>query len=260
MILQDHEGGLLLFRQTDHALLSGAFAAAWGNETVPEPTRRAPVLVAATRHDDGWAEWELAPTVGKDGRPIDFIHVPIAEHVALYRRGIDLVEAEDPYAGLIVSLHGERLYTRPFYPGMDPRIEHLSGPDLERAQAYVAHERERQSRLATESGAEEAAAEEAWRLLQVWDRLSLLVCMQPLEQATGSMPPIATEQGDVRIEASGSGEGELLLAPYPFAVESATFRVEAVRVERSRWSSTAGFRQDFRTGEPVVLTFTCRSA
>lgn len=260
MILQERGGGMLLFRQTDHALLSGAFAAAWGNDAVPAPTPRAPVLVAATRHDDGWAEWELAPTVGKDGRPIDFIHVPIAEHVALYRRGIDLVEAEDPYAGLIVSLHGERLYTRPFYPGMDPRIEHLSGPNLERAQAYVAHERERQSRLATESGGEGAAAEEAWRLLQVWDRLSLLVCMQPLQGAKGHMPPIATSDGDVSIEAFGAENGELHLSPYPFAEEPATFSLVAFRTDRSRWDGTAVFRQDFRTAEPLTLTFRCRSA
>lgn len=260
MIVQERDGGLFLFRQTDHALLSGAFAAAWGNDLVPSPAPRGPVLVAAARHDDGWATWELAPTLGEDGRPIDFIRVPIAEHTALYRHGIDLVEAEDPYAGLVVSFHGERLYTRPFHQGMDPRIEHLSGADLERAQAYVSHERERQSRLLSRTGADGDGAEEAWRVLQVWDRLSLLVCMQPPEQAKGTMPPIATGEGDVRIDAAGSADGELLLTPYPFREEPVTFHVEAVRTDRSRWDSTASYREDFRTAEPVLLTVTFRSA
>lgn len=259
MIVQERDGGLLLFRQTDHALLSGAFAAAWGNDRVPAPEPRDAILVAAARHDDGWAEWELAPRVDDDRKPVDFIHIPVAEHTELYRRGIDLAEAEDPYAGLVVSMHGERLYTRPFYPGMDPRIEHLAGADRELARGYVDHELERQRRLVKESGADERAAEEAWRLLQVWDRLSLLVCMQPLTRAKGKMPPVATAEGDVEIEAVGTGDAELELDPYPFATDPATFRLEAIRTGDRRFESTPDFRRAFRGGEPVVFTFTCRS-
>lgn len=263
MIVQEiSDGGLLLFRQTDHALLSGAFAAAWGNDTIPAPARRPSVLVAASRHDDGWAEWELAPRTGPGGAPIDFIHIPIDEHVALYKRGIDLVENEDAYAGLVASMHGERLYTRPFFPGMDPRIQHLVGRNLELATAYVEGEHKRQERLLGEvgDGGVDVDAEETWRLLQVWDRLSLLVCMHSLQDTfEQTLPPIATPNGDVQIVARGSGDGGVVLDPYPFAAEPATFTIEAFRTPDRTWTDDIAYRSAFRTAERVLVSFACRA-
>jgi hypothetical protein len=261
MIVRETDGGLLLFRQTDHALLSGAFADAWGNDVLPAPSPRAPVLIAAARHDDGWSEWELAPRLGEDGEPVDFIHIPVREHTTLYRRGIDLVEAEDRFAGLVVSLHGQRLYTRPFYPGMDPRIEHLQGTDLDIATAYVEHEHERQERLRLAIGRDGLGgeAEEAWRLLQVWDRLSLLVCMQDLRSgAEQRMPPVRSRDGDVQIVARGTAEGDLICDPYPFAADPAIFEIEAFRTGERKWGSEAEFRHAFRTARRELLQFTCR--
>jgi hypothetical protein len=259
LIVQERNGELLLFRQTDHALLSGAFATAWGNDVVPPPAHRDSTLIAAARHDDGWAEWELAPCADEQGRPVDFIHIPVAEHTELYRRGIDLVEREDAYAGLLVSMHGERLYTRPFEPGMDPRIERLEGADLRLAQAYVEHERQRQRRIA---GAEpDADAEEGWRLLQVWDRLSLLVCMQPLRNGTSrTLPPIATSRGGAKIEAQATDDGTLVLDPYPFEANPIEFSLSMTVLHGSGWPDTRSYRIDFRGASRASLTFTCRSA
>jgi len=259
MILQERDGGLLLFRQTDHALLSGAFATAWGNDVVPPLTHRASTLIAAARHDDGWAQWELEPRADAQGRPVDFIHIRVAEHTQLYRRGIDLVEREDPYAGLLVSMHGERLYTRPFEPGMDPRLERLEGEDLRLATKYVEHERARQRRVA--GGEPDAGAEEGWRLLQVWDRLSLLVCMQPLREGTSrKLPPIATANGDANIEAHATQAGELVLDPYPFSTDPVEFSVPAIVAGRKTWEDEPAFRRDYRAGRHAVFEFTCRSA
>jgi hypothetical protein len=258
MILQEHDGALQLFRQTDHALLSGAFADAWGNEQIPVPARRESTVVAASRHDDGWSEWELAPKLAANGGPVDFIHIPRAEHVALYKRGIDLVETENDYAGLLASMHGERLYTRPFFPGMDPQIKNLTGSDLELATAYVEGERKRQERLLGSIGGNGARdeAEEGWRLLQVWDRLSLLVCMEPLRSgAERKMPPIASTSGDVEIMARGTDRAELQLDPYPFREPGIEFDIAGVRTDTKQWSDEASFRRDFRNAERITLRF-----
>lgn len=263
MIVQEHGPGYFLFRQTDHALLSGAFAEAWGSDVIPAPPRRDATLVAAARHDDGWAQWELAPKLDKDGQPVDFIHIPVREHVELYRRGIDLVASEDGFAGLVASLHGERLYTRPFYPGMDPRIEHLKDNDLELATAYVQAERSRQERLREVIGGDgvDVDAEECWRLLQVWDRLSLLVCMKDLTtEPDQKMPPITTADGEVQILARGTREGDLVCDPYPFRDDPAEFAIEAFRTDRRSWDSEAAFRLAYRKAERVTLTFSCRAS
>ena len=262
MIVQERDGGLLLFRQTDHALLSGAFAAGWGNDRIPALSRPASTVVAAARHDDGWAEWELAPRIGKGGEPVDFIHIPVSEHVVLYKRGIDLVESEDDYAGLLASLHGERLYTRPFYPGMDPRIEHLQGADKELATNYVDRERARQDRLIKRIGDDGLIeeAEEGWRLLQVWDRLSLFVCMNPLKEGSDQkLPTIASVDGDVAMVARTTDDGDVTCDPYPFTEEPATFTIEALRLDDKKWDDDASFRAAYRGAERALITFRCRA-
>jgi hypothetical protein len=259
MIVQEVDGELWFFRQTDHALLSGQFARTWGNDRVPALPRREQTVVAAARHDDGWAEWELAPKLRSDGGPVDFIRVPVADHVPLYRRGIDLVESEGPYAGLVASLHGERLYTRPFHPGMDPRIQHLQGNDLMLATSYVEGERSRQQRLlGVLDDAASSDAEEDWRRLQVWDRMSLLVCMSPIREGTETtFPPIATAQGDVQIAAAGVGERVLSLDPYPFGSEGVDFDITFVRTRSTTWDHEAAFREEFRGAPHDTLRFTC---
>lgn len=262
MIVQETGGGLLLFRQTDHALLSGAFAAKWGSGALPHPPRADATVVAAARHDDGWADWELAPKVDAEGHPLDFIRIPVDEHVALYRHGIDLVCREDPFAGLVVSLHGERLYTRPFMPGLDPRISRLEGRELQLAEGYVDGERSRQSELLRDLG-EDAPdeAEEAWRLLQVWDRMSLFVCMQPLEAAGEyTMPPVRGADGtDVRLTLWAEPPDAVVCDPYPFSEKPETFGIEAFAVEGRRWEDDAAFRRAFRASERRMLRFEVRS-
>jgi hypothetical protein len=259
MIVQERDGSLLFFRQTDHALLSGAFALAWGNDRIPAPAFREETIVAAARHDDGWAEWELAPKLRADGEPVDFIRIPVSDHVTLYKRGIDLVCTEGDYAGLLASLHGERLYTRPFHPGMDPRIEHLKDDDLALARSYVDGERTRQERLIGALGdSVRADAEEGWRLLQVWDRLSLLVCMQPVREGTEqTMPPIASVDGDVRITARAIEPGVLSLDPYPFSKDPVDFDIVLVRTGRKRWPNEETFRRDLRTAPHENLRLRC---
>src|SRR5205823_4533743 len=157
-------------------------------------------------------------------------------------------------------LHGERLYTRPFHPGMDPRIDHLAGPDRDLAATYVEDERARQERLVASTGADPGAADEAWRLLQVWDRLSLLVCMSPLRPGTKqALPPVATRDGDAAIEAFADEAGQLVCRPYPFRSDPEPFEIPAVRTTRRTWDSEAAYRDDFRAAERYLLTFVCRS-
>ena len=68
MILSAAEHGLRVILQTDHAALSGALAAHWGNAVFrrPEPTQA--MLLAAAEHDNGWREWEDRPRVNPTTR------------------------------------------------------------------------------------------------------------------------------------------------------------------------------------------------
>ena len=73
MLVRDAGDAWQIVLQTDHADLSAQFARAW--EPRPEPFHS--MEVVAGRHDDGWAVWERAPRLDAEGRPCNFLDVPV---------------------------------------------------------------------------------------------------------------------------------------------------------------------------------------
>ena len=107
MIVRDRGDSWQVVLQTDHADLSGALARAWAGRDGRDDS----LVIAAERHDDGWAVWERAPLVEPEtGRPINFLDVGVPAHLAFYRACIAAVSEQDPYAGLLVSMHGAGIY------------------------------------------------------------------------------------------------------------------------------------------------------
>ena len=64
MIVRDAGDAWQVVLQTDHADLSGAFARAWAERGAGHDS----LVIAAERHDDGWAVWERAPRVDESGQ------------------------------------------------------------------------------------------------------------------------------------------------------------------------------------------------
>ena len=78
MIVRDRGDAWQIVLQTDHADLSGAVGAGWADRG----GRHDSVVVAARRHDDGWAVWERSPLVDGAGAPIGFLDVHVPAHLA----------------------------------------------------------------------------------------------------------------------------------------------------------------------------------
>ena len=114
MIVRDLGDAWQIVLQTDHADLSAAFARAWATPLAPS------LVVATERHDDGWAVWEQSPRFDEDGTPINFFDVDVRSHLAFYRAGIAAITEEDPYAGLLVSMHGAGIYRQRY--GLDTSL------------------------------------------------------------------------------------------------------------------------------------------
>src|SRR5206468_11391059 len=131
------------------------------------------VVFATERHDDGWAVWEQAPVFQPDtGRPVNFIDVHISSHLAFYRACIAAVTEQDPYAGLLISMHGAGIYQQRY--GRDPSLGLSRAAEAQALiDAFVAEqEAGYQARLAATG----ASDDDRWRdyeLLQLFDRLSL---------------------------------------------------------------------------------------
>lgn len=243
MIVRDAGDAWQVVLQTDHADLSGAFARAWA-EGGP---RHASVVVAATRHDDGWAVWERFPLVERgSGRPLNFLDVQVPVHLTFYRAGIAAITDEDSYAGLLVSMHGAGIYQQRY--GRDPALKLTHADEVaELVEEFVAEQEAAYERRAAEAGVDEDRRWADYELLQLYDRLSLYFCMRDVE--TGE----AAELQGYRLEPGGPWR--VRMAPFPFRDSPARFRLLRRVVPKRPWA-LAEFREHFSANgaEEVAIT------
>src|SRR5438874_1412779 len=191
MIVRTCEGKLLLVRQTDHMVLAGQLADAWGNDRFARPVPFGPLAQAAYEHDIGWADWEAAPEVDPATKlPYQFYDLPVEQHLSLYRKGVDAVVAKGAYAGLLVNLHCQGLYNQRFGTTPEMTMRRLA-PDLEAAvRRSVAALQAQQRELGRRVRVDQTTLWTQYELLQIYDRLSLYLCMLPLSDAELGPVPI----------------------------------------------------------------------
>ncbi len=203
MIVRDRPDSFLLFGQHEHALAAGKFALRWSER--PRPFES--TLYAVANHDLAWREpdREVLWNEGKD-RPYSFVDYPLDLKLAAQRRGIDLVEAHDPYAGFLCSMHYARFLLE------SKRPEEVEFREREMA---------RQERLREGIGPEELEnLERNFSLLRVCDGLSLFLCLN--EPGGGDRPPPypgGFQFEGTRFEVVWEDERTLRLDPNPFTDE-----------------------------------------
>lgn len=160
MIVRKLEDSFLLIRQHEHGQISGEFARYWGVQKNPQR----PTLFAITNHDVGWQELDDEVRFNpQTGEPYSFIDYPLEPKLQAYKHGLDRVEAQEPYASYLCSLH----YTSFVRDSSEPA-----------AINFKEHEASRRT------GIEERAPREwlenteyNFRLLQLCDDLSFFVCL-----------------------------------------------------------------------------------
>ncbi|MGQ0550874.1 MAG: DUF3891 family protein [Armatimonadota bacterium] len=252
MIVRRHDGELILIRQLDHSALSGEFARHWGNERFERPAPLEPVALASARHDEGWRGPDDEPYFDPAQRgPLHFRDITVPEHVVLYAKGVDRITALDPYAGLLVSMHGAGFYARR-YGTFPVKMSKLTEEVREVADAFVAEQEALQAALKRHIWDPMQRRSEFERrlwthyeLLQVWDRLSLFVCLndpsRPAEDRLGPMP--VTADGPVtELRVRTTGDGVMMLDPYPFGVAALEARVTARAISDRRYETAGDLR------------------
>ncbi len=201
MIVRDLDDAWQVVLQTDHADLSASFARAWRTPLSPS------LVVAAERHDDGWAVWEQAPRLDADGRPITFLEVDVRSHLAFYRAGIAAITEQDEDAGLLVSMHGAGIYRQRY--GLDPGLGLARAAETkDEVDAFVA---EQEAKFGGDLGDRRGDYE----LLQLFDRLSLYFCMRDVESGEA-----AELQG---YELVPIAPWHIRMKPFPFGREPTRF-------------------------------------
>jgi hypothetical protein len=219
--------------QLDHADLSGAVAESW----VERGPRHDSVIVAARRHDDGWAVWERSPLVDGTGAPVGFLDVNVPAHLAFYRAAIAAITDEDPYAGLLVSMHGAGIYRQRY--GSDAGLGLSRAAEVQAlVDAFVSEQEDGFQPRMADVGVDEELRWADYHRLQWYDRFSLAFCLREWDEPDGT----GFELGPYTFEPLGPWRARV--DPYPFAGSAATFSLVRRIVPKRAWSQPE-FRRAF---------------
>jgi hypothetical protein len=250
MIVRPDRGRLLVVRQTDHMALSGRLAAAWGNDRFPRPEPFDPLIVAAAEHDAGWAEWEAAPKVDPaTRRPYQFTDMPVEEHLAFYQRGVNAVASKDVCAGLLVNLHCQGLYNQRFGWAPELTMRRLA-PEQELAIRHALAALQAQERdLGRKVRIGLPVLWEQYDLLQVFDLLSLILCMPPVRERR--IGPVTVRPVD---------DAVVTVDPWPFREAELLAEVLARRIADRDYDSDRDLQQELAAAEAVTLRYGVKPA
>ncbi|UCC62946.1 MAG: DUF3891 family protein [Anaerolineae bacterium] len=264
MIRREFEGGLLLIPQTAHAWVAGQLALRWGNERFARPEPWDELMLVASQHDSGWAEWEMAPRIHPDGRPVGFMEMELEEHFAIWQRSVERMQPTSLYGALLISMHATFMYERRLQDD-----ERGDTPEArQRMRGFVDEQRKFQEGIRhTLAGhprygpaLEEQPLADAFRLLQIWDLLSLLLLLAP--GSAGLLGPFPTNRLEdvpvapcerATIQLTPRDKRTLTLEPYPFGEAPFTVRADGRWLAQGTFRHNALFRRALEDAQLVGL-------
>lgn len=267
--------------QPDHAVLAGTFADHWGNDDIEHPVAMPPVVMAAYLHDVGWEAYDRRPHLTDEGRPVDFRETPADVWIELYDDGIESVIELDPFAGLLVSMHGAGLRKRryglsPGWPETPPRFE----PFVERQEAHQSRvlgellDDGRMSHLGTADAELLSALHEvgrppdgcrstlwqAYKLLQAWDTLSLAFCttLSPPGYGTIDDVPRGNDAADMELSIDSAGDSAFVIESYPFDQDPLEASIPSRTVRKEAFETAGELAQAYYAAGRELTTVTLR--
>jgi hypothetical protein len=280
MIISENAECYRMISQNDHGDLAGQFAAHWGNDRFAKLEPYSSMVLAAETHDNGWWDWDIYPSIDDQGAPIPFTRTPREFRSTFYGKGIDNVIARDPYAGLIVSMHGVGLPQKRY--GTMPTMVDRDDPYSQKfiAEREPTHQQmiEQLSRMEQYAGL--TSREQIWHnylLMQVFDRLSLFFCSNfdiTAVAAAGShtkegkayygstIRPTPARAGDEdgQIQLRVVDRQTVVVDPYPFDESPWRVSVRGKLIPKIKYQSQDEFREVYGKAQRQEFTFTLLKA
>ena len=265
MIRRPHDDGWILIRQGDHAALSGALMARWGNEIFAPPAPYAEVLLGIAEHDNGWDAWDRAPEIHSEtGYPLQFTELTSEAYVAIWRRGVAHHRKASPYAALLIALHSEHLARRRLERVLGHAVAEEAAPltafiaemqmlRLELTNTVVARSTVTADQLAVEIKAN-------LRLLQIGDFVSLELCGGPSGVFRVEEVPAQETGSFLSVTFEPASEDMVVVTPYLFSEADVVVTVSGCILRKKGFASTAELRDDLRGADPINLTFRLKPA
>lgn len=224
----------LVILQTDHALMSGQFASAFGNDTFAGLSPAAPMIHVSAHHDDGWAAIDArAEQDQNSGLPYHLTQTPLPYLVETSAGSPAANEAHHPYSGILSSMHTVGLFNGRYGLSDKVFIDMVPAEHKPAMQAMLDDELARQARLKAQLAQDpdfaDLVTEEMlfynYKRLQFFDTLALYFHMVHKEARSESqflnVPRVVGD--DVTITIRPVGDGIYSLSPYPFNEPEMTF-------------------------------------
>jgi hypothetical protein len=107
VLIRDEGERWTAMTQPAHAWVAGQVAAAWAGG-LPRA-----VVLGIEQHDVAWTAWDREPPLHAPARrAAAFFEAPIEGRMAIWQDVASRVEAQSPYAALLVALHATNIHTR----------------------------------------------------------------------------------------------------------------------------------------------------
>lgn len=234
MIRRDAPQAFDLIAQHDHALLAGFMARHIGNARFAPPEPFHNTIRGIDLHDSGWPLHDDHPTLDANGHPLDVFQTPPEIALTVWAASADRAAAQDPYAGLLVSLHVlalSRLSSQP-RPAVPPATPHHTPQQLfainrfQHAQIELQENLRHRLDLATDEPLHFGLAEQSsdprerqlarnFHLLQAMDQLSLAICCTtpPVTLSVLISPTLGAAPVQLSLRRAGN---DLVVNPWPF--------------------------------------------
>lgn len=280
MVNQYDESTLLLVLQIDHSRVAGFLAAHWGNEEFAKPRPYASVVLAAQEHDIGWWEWEMKPsTLNERGYPLDY-HDGSLKYLGqlrldFYKNAVDHVMQRDPYAALLIAMHGVALmnagYGKLAYPpdrSSDPRVK-----------AYIEHQEKLRAQLLQQLRQSQqfkdfTSDQQVWtnyEYIEVFDQLAQFLCNRyplnnktrkfgPTDSLNDVAVPVTPGAKPVTLNIDTVSETRAVLSPYPFDTDPLKLSFTGRLVSNRVYKTSEDFLEEFYRAEPITVRYTLASA
>jgi hypothetical protein len=272
MIRRTEGDEFLLIAQHDHALLSGELAEQFGNEDFARPEPFDSAVRGVRLHDCGWPLHDDHPTLNKSGEPLDVFETPSEVGLKVWAASVEKAQKQDPYAGLLVSLH---VLSLSVFATTQTGFQHEkwdleSGPERFAVAKFQHREIERQERLRltlglrTEKHTQHRAPQEVtqkkedrltfnFRMLQAMDAISLAACCTtpPTRQTQDVMPHPGA--APLRLDLSRQGN-DVVVGPWPFARREVALMIPVCRIPAKKYDDEAALHAAIAAGSGEVLT------
>lgn len=248
-----------LIAQHDHAIIAGQLAAAFGNQLYAPPSYGERTVLGVAMHDAGWPIHDDAPQLNDVGFPSDVFETPVERGTIVWEASAARAETAEPYAGLLTSIHVQRLAGR--YDQTFPKLSNRERFWLIRFRNDQAQRQMRLRKalgmsvdrplelglaLASDAGAEQDPAEQRLafdvRLLQAMDMLSLCICCtDPPAQQIG---PLLRRPGgpSLPIHVERPSAQRLIVHPWPFGAGMTSVSVPYCAVPARRFDDAEDLR------------------